>query len=161
MHGVCTFTLATDSLNLTLDLASCIDCLPVSGGRNHSSTPFSQTFIPLKYCSMSRSSCRYKMCVIFSLEDVSLMLPARNNRCQRLLRKYTSSLGGMTSGSIYTGTFYDNGIKMLSMRFIPSSGASQVGVPIPNRFSSQPIPRLRPTFDTRGTARNHIHRSER
>jgi len=60
------------------------------------------------------------------------MLPARSNRYQRLLRKYTSSLGGMTSGSTYMGTFYDNGIKMLSMRSTPSSGASQVGLPIPN-----------------------------
>lgn len=53
---------------------------------------------------------------------------SRSNHCQRLSRRYTSSLGGTTSGLTYTGTFYDNGTKMLFMRFTPSSGALQVGV---------------------------------
>ena len=61
---------------------------------------------------------------------------SRNNRYQRLSRRYISSLGGTTSGLTFTGTFYGNGTKMLFMRFTPLSGASQVGIIIPIEYSS-------------------------
>lgn len=53
---------------------------------------------------------------------------SRNNRYQRLSRRYISSLGGTTSGLTFMVTFYVSGTKMLFMLFIPLSGASQVCV---------------------------------
>lgn len=57
--------LTVGSSSLPPESVLCIDYLLMSGGRNHSSTRSSQTFIPLKYCSTSRNSCKYKMHVIF------------------------------------------------------------------------------------------------
>ena len=68
--------------------------------------------------------------------NTSLTLSPRNNRCLRLLKRYTNSLDGMTNGSTCTGTFYGNGIKMLFTRFTPSSGVLQVDVPTPFEFPS-------------------------
>ena len=72
------------------------------------------------------------VCDFLELGNARLIYPARNNRYLRLLRKYTSSLGGTTSGSTCMGTFCGNGIKMLFMRSTLSSGALQVGVSAPN-----------------------------
>ena len=100
----------------------------MNGDRSHFSIRSSQTFIPSKSCLTLKNSCKYRMYVVSKLRNVRLMLSARSNLCQRLSRKYTSSLGGTTSGLTYTGTSYDNEIKMLFMRSTPSYGASPVGV---------------------------------
>lgn len=65
LHGVCILTLGVDPPSLSANLVLCTDYLSVSGDRNHSLTQFSRTSIPLKYCLMLRSSCKYKMHAIF------------------------------------------------------------------------------------------------